>query len=183
MPADPFPPPRPASLRSRLERLAFNLFPALWSTGGRITHVSADHAEVRVKLGLHWRTRNYVGTMFGGAMFAIVDPFYMVMLVRRLGREFVVWDKASTIRFRRPGRSTLYARFVVTDAEVEAIRAEAAAGPVERVYRVELVDAEGVVHAEVEKVLYIRRKDYVRPPAEAAADSATEEPNAAAAAA
>ena len=114
---------------------------------------------MRVKLPLSWRTRNYVGSIFGGSLYASVDPMYMIMLILLLGRDYVVWDKAATIRFRKPGRSTLYATFTIDEAELEAIRAATADGqPVDRVYNIDLKDRDGVVHASVEKVIYIRRK-------------------------
>ena len=149
------------SFRSRMMRWAFNLFPAFRGTGGRVTYIAADWSEVRVKVPLNWRTRNYVGTIFGGSMYGAVDPFYMVMLIRRLGPEYIVWDKAATVRFKKPGRGTLRARFLVPDEELRAIEQALANGgtPVDRVYQVELTDAEGAVVATVDKVVYIRRKD------------------------
>ena len=111
-----------------------------------------------MKLPHSLRTRNYVGTIFGGSMYGCVDPMYMIMLIRILGREYVVWDKSATIRFRKPGKSTLFATFKLDDAELDTIRALTASGtPVDRTYNVDLVDAEGVVHASVEKVIYVRR--------------------------
>ena len=150
----------PESWKTRWLRWRFNFFfPAWRGTGATITYVADDFREVRVKLPLSWRTRNYVGTIFGGSLYASVDPMYMIMLIKLLGRDYVVWDKAATIRFRKPGRSTLYATFKIDDAELEAIRAATAGGqPVDRVYTIDLVDADGVVHASVEKVIYVRRK-------------------------
>lgn len=150
----------PESARTRLLRWGFNLFPAYRGTGARVTYVADDFREIHVRLPLSWRTRNYVGTIFGGSMYGAVDPLYMLMLIRTLGPEYVVWDRAASIRFRRPGRSTLHARFVLDDAELEAIRAATAGGdPTDRTYRVELADAQGTVHAEVEKTIYVRRKE------------------------
>jgi hypothetical protein len=149
----------PESLRTRLQRWGFNWFPAYRGTGGRITYIARDWREIRIRLPLGWRTRNYVGSIFGGSMYGAVDPIYMVMLIRNLGREYVVWDKAASIRFRRPGRTTLHARFLLDDAELDAIRGALADAPaVDRTYTVELVDADGVVHATVDKVIHIRRK-------------------------
>ena len=149
----------PESVRSRLTRVGFNLFPAFRGTGGRITYIAGDWREVRVRIPLSLRTRNYVGTIFGGSMYGAVDPIYMVMLIRVLGPDFVVWDKSASIRFRKPGRTTLHARFVLTQAETDAIRAALETErAIDRVYRIELTDAEGTVHAEVEKVIHIRRK-------------------------
>jgi hypothetical protein len=147
------------SIRTRLLRWGFNWFPAYRGTGGRITYIDRGWREIRVRLPLSRRTRNYVGTLFGGSMYGAVDPIYMVMLIRRLGPDYVVWDKAASIRFRRPGRTTLHARFVLDDAELDAIRDALRTAPsVDRVYTVDLVDADGVVHATVEKTIHVRRK-------------------------
>ncbi|HEU4454184.1 MAG TPA: DUF4442 domain-containing protein [Longimicrobium sp.] len=147
------------SLRTRMTRLAFNFFPAYRGTGARITYIAEDWREVRIELPLRLRTRNYVGTIFGGSMYGAVDPIYMVMLIRNLGPEYVVWDKSASIRFRRPGRSTLHASFRIDQAELDAIRAALETErSVDRTYAVELVDGEGVVHAQVEKVIHVRRK-------------------------
>ena len=149
----------PESLRSRLTRIGFNFFPAYRGTGGRIEYIADDWREIRVRVPLGWRTRNYVGTTFGGSMFGAVDPIYMVMLIKVLGPDYVVWDKEATIRFRRPGRSTLRARFALDEADLAAIRDELrTARAVERVYRIDLLDAEGKVCAEVTKTLHIRRR-------------------------
>jgi acyl-coenzyme A thioesterase PaaI-like protein len=147
------------SLRSRMTRLAFNFFPAYRGTGARITYIAQDWREIRIRLPLSLRTRNYVGTIFGGSMYGAVDPIYMVMLIQNLGPEYVVWDKSASIRFRRPGRTTLYARFAIDEAELGAIRAALETErSVDRTYEVDLVDREGVVHAQVEKVIHLRRK-------------------------
>jgi len=149
----------PESLATRVTRHLFNLVPAYRGSGGRVTYIASDWREVRVKLPLSLRTRNYVGTMYGGSMYSAVDPFYMIMLIRNLGPRFVVWDKAASIRFRRPGRGTLTASFRIDEAELDAIRsALAGERSVDRTYLVELVDAAGAVHASVEKVVHVRRK-------------------------
>jgi len=140
-------------------RWGFNFFPAYRGTGGRVTYIAADWREVRVKLPLNWRTRNYVGTTFGGSLYGAVDPFYMIMLIKLLGPEYVVWDRAAAIRFRKPGRGTLFARFVITEDELASIRiALETQSKIDRVYQVELADAAGEVHASIEKTVYIRRK-------------------------
>lgn len=151
-------------LRARLLRWRLNLFPAYWCTGARVTHLSPDFRDVRIRLPLNVRTRNYVGTIFGGSMYAAVDPIYMVMLIRNLGSDYEVWDKAARIRFRRPARDALHARFTLDEAELEAIRgAVAEEGRVDRTYHVELAAADGTVHAEVEKVVHVRRGGGDRP--------------------
>jgi len=149
----------PESRETRWLRWKFNWFPAYRGTGAKITYIAADYREVRLQLPLSWRTRNYVGTIFGGSIYGAVDPMYMIMLIQLLGPDYIVWDKAATIRFRKPGRSTLYATFKMDDAELDLIRDAAKNGePFDRVYNVDLVDRDGVVHASIEKTIYIRRK-------------------------
>jgi acyl-coenzyme A thioesterase PaaI-like protein len=144
---------------------AFNLFPAFRGTGGRVRLVSPDFREIAVELPLNWRTRNYVGTTFGGSLYAAVDPFFMIMLIQTLGPDYVVWDKLASIRFRKPGRSTLYARFLLPESETDEIRRVLETAPsIDRVYTIELKDSEGVLHAEVEKTIYVRRRRPADPP-------------------
>ncbi len=155
------------SWKSRLARWRFNTFPAYRGSGGRVMFIRHDFMEVRVKLRLWWRTRNYVGTIFGGSIYASVDPFYMMMLIQCLGPGYVVWDKAASIRFRRPGRTTLYAVFQFDQALVDGIRAELEnVEKLDRHFTVELKDAAGEVHAIIEKTVNIRKRGQ-RPEAEA----------------
>ena len=149
----------PESWNTRVSRWGFNWFPAYRSTGARIEYIGADWREVRLRLPLTWRTRNYVGTIFGGSMYAALDPIYMIMLIKLLGPGYEVWDKAASIRFRRPGRSTLRATFVVGASDLETIRALVAQeGKSEHRFTVELVDAAGEVAASCEKLLSIRKR-------------------------
>jgi acyl-coenzyme A thioesterase PaaI-like protein len=147
--------------RSRSYRWFFNWFPAYRGTGARVAYIADDWTEIRIRLPLSWRTRNYVGTIFGGSMYGAIDPIYMIMLIKQLGPDYIVWDKAATIRFRRPGRESLTATFVLSRATVDAIRANAdAAGKIEKDFAVDLVNAEGQVHASFTKLVSIRRRDF-----------------------
>ncbi|WLT32827.1 DUF4442 domain-containing protein [Geothrix sp. PMB-07] len=144
------------SIRTRLARWGFNLWPCYRGTGGRVTFIASDWREIRVCLPLSWRTRNYVNTTFGGSLYGAVDPFFMLMLMKNLGPGYVVWDKAASIRFRKPGRSTLHATFRLDDSELEEIRRLLQAQPkVDRTYRIQLEDKAGAVHVEVDKVIHI----------------------------
>lgn len=145
-------------LGPRTFRWLMNFWPCYWGTGGRITYISPDWKEVRVRLPLNLRTRNYVGSIFGGSFYGAVDPVYMLMLIRLLGSAYIVWDKAASIRFLKPGRTNLFATFRVDDAELAEIRRllETEA-KIDRTYQVSLADAEGTVYAEVEKVIQVRR--------------------------
>jgi acyl-coenzyme A thioesterase PaaI-like protein len=148
-----------AAISNRLRCWSFQLFACYRGTGGRLTYVAPDWSEVRVEIPLSWRTRNYVGTIFGGSLYATVEPIYMVMLIHRLGPDFTVWDKAASIQFKKPGRETLRARFLVPDEELAAIRtALETSRSVDRSYTIELADSSGTVCATVEKIIYIRRR-------------------------
>ncbi len=144
------------SWQSRRARWRFNFFPAYRGTGARVTYIAADWMQVRIELPLSWRTRNYVGTIFGGSIYGAVDPFYMIMLIRLLGPEYTVWDKAAAIHFRRPGRSTLHAQFVITPEIVASIRNDLQQLPkVDRQFTVELRSRDGTVHAIIDKTVHV----------------------------
>lgn len=147
----------------RLFKFLFNVSPMYWSTGGRVMSWSDDHRNVKIKLPLNYRTTNYVGTLYGGSLYSCVDGIYMVQLINILGKEYVVWDKSATIRFRRPGNQTLYAEFDISDAFLNQLKLDvAAAGELDRTMQVNLVDKDGKVYAEVEKVLYFATKEFYR---------------------
>jgi len=153
------------SFKSRLMRWRFNLSPVYRRTGARITYISSDLREVRVKLPLNWKTRNYVGTIFGGSMYAAVDPLYMVMLINILGPEYIVWDKAASIKFKQPGRSTLRAEINISKAETDYIRkALKEQNKFDRTYQIELTDEEGHICAVVEKIIHFKKKNDEKTP-------------------
>lgn len=148
-----------ARRKPHLFRHLLNRWPCFAGTGGKVTHIAPDWSEMRVRLPLSRRTRNYVGTIFGGSLYACVDPHFMFMLIHRLGPGYLVWDKAASIRFRKPGKGTLHAVCRMPDAEVEEVRRILETEPkVDRTYSVDLVDEAGTVHATVEKVVNVRRR-------------------------
>jgi hypothetical protein len=119
--------------------------------------------HIRVRLPLSWRTKNIVGSLYGGSLFAITDGAHPMMLMAALGDGYIVWDKSASIRYKKPGFSTLYADFVLTQENVEGIVAALRENPeLERTYPVELKDRHGVVHAVVERTVYIAEKNYYR---------------------
>lgn len=143
-----------------LYRLGFNLFPAFRATGAWITDIADDWTSLRLRLPLTWRTKNVVGTTFGGSMFAAVDPMFMTLLRNQLGDDFTVWDRAGEIEFRKPGRDTLYAECRVPKATADEIATSLDPGDsLDRDFHVDLVDADGVVHASVTKTVYVRRDE------------------------
>lgn len=148
---------------ARLARL-MSLWPPYLFAGIRVVAISDDWRHARVRLRLTRWNANYVGTQFGGSLFAMVDPFWMLLAMNVLGREYLVWDKAGEIEFVRPGRGTVHARFDLTDEHVEALTAPTREGGKALVwFETDVVDDVGEVVARVRKQLYVRRKDAVRP--------------------
>ncbi len=145
-------------------RRLMNLWPPFRAAGIRVTRLADDWGAAEVELRARLLNRNYVGTHFGGSIFAMADPFPMILMMRKLGRDYVVWDKAGSVRFLKPGRGTLTARFEITRAMVEEAKAATAGGSRhEPTCAVEIRDERGDVVARVEKTLHIRRADSHRP--------------------
>ncbi|HEV2103999.1 MAG TPA: DUF4442 domain-containing protein [Candidatus Acidoferrum sp.] len=140
-------------------RVMFNLWPPLLGAGIRITRIQPDWKEVDVEMKLLRWNANYVGTHYGGSLYSMTDPFYMVMFIEILGRNYIVWDKAASIRFRRPGRGTAFAKFRITEEQVAEIReALKTEEKIDREFGVDVKSGDGEIIAEVKKVLQFRRK-------------------------
>jgi acyl-coenzyme A thioesterase PaaI-like protein len=144
---------------STLRRL-FNCWPPFLFAGIHVQEISADWRRVRVRLALRWYNRNYVRTQFGGSLFAMTDPFWMVMILESLGRdEYVVWDKAGAIEFVAPGREDVFAEFRLDEAVLAEIRAATADGDkLLRWFEVDIRTRSGELIARARKQVYVRRK-------------------------
>ena len=132
-------------------------YPPYLGAGIKVVEVAPDYRRIRVELKLRFWNRNYVGVQFGGSLYAMADPFYMLMVMENLGPQYIVWDKAATIRFKRPGRGKVIGTFEIDEERIQAIRTEVIRdGKSHPVFTGVLVDEAGEVIAEVEKVLSIR---------------------------
>ncbi|MBU6451720.1 MAG: DUF4442 domain-containing protein [Cyanobacteria bacterium REEB67] len=149
----------PESFETKKQRFFFNFFPCYIASGAKVKYIASDYRQVKIELGLNWLTRNYVGTIFGGSMFAATDPMFMIMLIKILGKEYIVWDKAGSIKFLKPGKEKLFATFIVSDEDLADIEEKLATNDkTEKTFRVDLVDSKGVACAAAERLIYIRRK-------------------------
>ncbi|MCZ4304808.1 DUF4442 domain-containing protein [Zoogloeaceae bacterium G21618-S1] len=163
MGTDTPPKPKQGFLRSirlgpGLLKWGINLWPPFLGAGIRVQHIAADFSEITVALKMGLLNRNYVGTHFGGSLFSMTDPFYMLMLMHRLGKGYVVWDRAAKIDFLHPAKGTVTARFMLDDATVEAVRVATAGGEKYLpVFTVDVVDTDGELCARVEKTVYVRK--------------------------
>lgn len=149
---------------TRLRRL-LNIYPPFLLAGIRTEVVAEDFRYARVALHQRWYNRNYVGTHFGGSLYAMTDPFFMIMLMRNLGEDYLAWDRRAEIEFVRPGKGKVIAEFRITDADLTEIRtATADGGKYEHWFETEVVNADGEVVAKVRKQVYARLKSRARPP-------------------
>jgi len=149
------------SFKSSSFRRLMNWYPMYFGTGGKILFWASDWSEVHLRLRVNLWTRNYVGTIFGGSLFAASDPFYMVMLIRMLGEKYVVWDKAAHIRFKKPAKTAVYALLKVTPEDRESIVHQVKeSGHATKTFVIRWIDKDGVVHAEIERQCYIADKEF-----------------------
>ncbi len=136
-----------------------HLYPPLWGAGIKVRRISEDFREIDVEMKLRFWNANYVGTHYGGSLYSMTDPFYMLMLIQNLGPGYIVWDKAASIRFRKPGKGTVTAQFRLSQARIDEVRERLKTQEkFEPVYPVDVKDEAGEVVAEVQKTIYIRKK-------------------------
>lgn len=134
-------------------------WPPLLGAGVKVTRMDADFRAIDVEMRLTWRNRNIMGSHFGGSLYAMTDPFYMLMLMENLGSEYVVWDKAATIRYRRPGIGTVRAEFRLSAEQISEIHAALETEErYEPVFLIEVKNASGEVATEVHKTIYCARR-------------------------
>ncbi|MDF4025016.1 DUF4442 domain-containing protein [Luteibacter sp. PPL201] len=146
-------------MKARTLRRIFNLWPPFLFAGIRVQRLDDDYRYARVKLKLAWYNRNYVRVHFGGNLFSMTDPFWMIMVLKCLGDDYVVWDQAGEIRFVAPGRADVFADFRIDEAVLDEIRAATAGGEkCLRWFETDVRTASGEVVAVVRKQVYVRRK-------------------------
>jgi acyl-coenzyme A thioesterase PaaI-like protein len=140
-------------------RRLMNLWPPFFFAGIKVIRIAEDWREIEVEMRLGRLNRNYVGTHFGGSLFAMTDPFYMLMLLHVLGRDYIVWDKSATIDFVKPGRGTVTARFRLEEDRLAEIRAATSDGSkMLPVFHCDIRDTAGDVVARLDRTIYVRRK-------------------------
>lgn len=154
---------RKESWKTRFFRYGINLYPMFFGTGGKVLFISSDWHKVTIRLKLNIWTRNYVGTIFGGSMFAATDPMYMVMLINILGKDYVAWDKAASIQFKKPGKGKLLADFEYTESEIAEIKRIAKEnGKYEFQKATSWIDQSGETVSVIERTLYVATKEYYK---------------------
>ena len=141
-------------------RILLNIWPPFLGAGIRVKRLQPDWKEIDVEMKLRRWNSNYVGTHYGGSLYSMTDPFFMLMLIENLGPDYIVWDKSASIRFNKPGRGTVFAGFRLSDQQIAEIKeALKTQEKIERAFMVEVKDESRSVIAEIHKLLHIRRKD------------------------
>lgn len=146
-------------LRQLFLEKVINYYGPFLGAGVKLEKMTKDYRHARVSMKLTFYNKNYMGTQFGGSLYAMTDPWYMLMLIKNLGRDYIVWDKAATVNFRKPGRGKVTAEFNLTDEHLAEIKKHLETEKkMDYHFKVEIKDDEGKLIADVDKVLYIRKK-------------------------
>lgn len=150
--------------KSTLFKHGFNYSPMYRRSTARIVAISKDLLQVTIKLPISYKNKNYVNSIFGGSMFAAVDPIPMIQLMHLLGDDYVVWDKSAEIYFKKPAKETLYADFIYTTIEVDAILNRVATEKEMEVTKVtQLTNLDRtIIYCEVRKTIYIADKSFFK---------------------
>lgn len=151
------------NFKTKVFRSRINFFPAFRRTSGRVCFISEDWKEVHVTLGLNWKTKNYVGAVFGGSIYGALDPVYMLQLMKILGDTYIIWDKAAAIKFIKPIKKNVFAKFLITDEILNKIISGVKSDNRLSIdMAVNFQDEKEVVYAEVTKTIYIADKNYYK---------------------
>lgn len=147
------------SFRTKMKLI--NWWPPMLGTGISLTHISKDYRTFKVQIKRRWYNRNLVNTHYGGSLYSMSDPWYMFILIANLGRDYVVWDKAATIRFKRPGKGTVEGIFTISEERIAEIKKEIdTIGKKDYTFGMNLTGEDGEIICELEKVVYVRKKDF-----------------------
>jgi hypothetical protein len=150
-------------LNAGLFRILCNLWPPLFFPGIKATYVSPDYRHIKVTLKLRWYSRNYVGVQYGGSLMSMTDPWYMLMLLNNLGRDYFIWDKHAEIDYVSPGKTHVHAEFHLTQELLDEIKEKTAGGEKYLpTFMVEIRDNDGTLIARVKRTLYIKLKPRAR---------------------
>jgi hypothetical protein len=148
---------------STIYKYGFNWSPMYRRSTAKLVEISDDMHFIKIRLQLNWKNRNYAGSIFGGSMLSATDPIYMIQLIQILGKEYVVWDKAVTARYRKPAKGTIYGDFVFTKEEIANILARVSEENEVNINKeVALLDEEGDTVATFDKTVYIAKKSYYK---------------------
>lgn len=146
-------------LRQKFLEKAISFYGPFLGAGVKLDDMSKDYRHAKVSMPLTFYNKNYMGTQFGGSLYSMVDPWYMLMLIKNLGKNYIVWDKGANIQFKKPGKGKVFAEFTLTQEIVDEIKAHVEANTkMDYTFKVEVKDEKGTLICQVDKVVYIRKK-------------------------
>jgi acyl-coenzyme A thioesterase PaaI-like protein len=136
-----------------------NFYPPYLGAGISIKEINKDYTSITAQMKMRWWNRNLVGTHFGGSLYSMCDPFYMFILIQHLGKDYIVWDKAASIEFKKPGTGNVIATFSISVEEIASIKKQVdSQGKGNFIFNTEVLDKNNEVVAKVEKTVYVRKK-------------------------
>lgn len=146
-------------LRQRFLEKAINFYGPFVGAGVKLDEMTKDYRHAKVSMPLRFYNKNYMGTQFGGSLYSMVDPWYMLMLIKNLGRDYIVWDKGANIQFKKPGKGKVFAEFNLTQEVIDEIKAHVEVNTkMDYTFKVEVKDEKGVLICQIDKVVYVRKK-------------------------
>lgn len=149
--------------KAQIYKYGFNWSPMYRRSTGKVMKVSKDLHIVKIKIPLNWKNKNYVGSIFGGSMLSATDPIYMIQLMNILGNDYVVWDKAATIKYKRPGKETIFCEFTFTAEEILNIKKDIEnKGEIDIIKTPNIITKDGVIIAELSKTIYVASKAFYK---------------------
>jgi acyl-coenzyme A thioesterase PaaI-like protein len=147
------------NISPKLYKFLVNIYPPYLGAGVRVDAISHDWRKLQISMPLRWYNRNVVGTQFGGSLYSMVDPHLMLLLMKLLGKDYMVWDKSANIEYIKPGKTKVVAKICITDDELEKIKAETQNNKKYFAnFTLEVLDTSNELVAKIEKVIYIRKK-------------------------
>lgn len=147
------------SWKKRFKIWLFNFYPPYLGAGIRIKEIAPDFSYFRSEMNLRFYNRNYVGVHFGGSLYSMCDPFFMLILLERLGSDYIVWDKAGNMIFVKPGMGKVIAEFRISDSEIERIKEEIEVKKKgDYLFTTDVKNEAGEVIAKLEKTVYVRKR-------------------------
>ncbi|MBL7479272.1 DUF4442 domain-containing protein [Legionella bononiensis] len=134
-------------------------WPPFWGAGISVKSFNKDMSCIEVQMKMRFWNKNYVGTHYGGSLYSMTDPFYMLMLMNLLGKNYIVWDKSASIRYKIPARGTVFAKFELTEEQIERFKQEIEqTNKIEPEFIIEVKNTDGDVITVVKKVIHISKK-------------------------
>lgn len=148
---------------AQIYKYGFNWSPMYRRTTGKIIKVSDDLHVVKIKIPISWKNKNYVGSIFGGSMLSATDPIYMIQLINILGNDYVVWDKAASIHYRKPAREDIFCEFTFSAEDIKTIKKGVTEkGEIDIIKTPNIVSRDNTIIAELSKTIYIANKSYYK---------------------